>query len=128
MLNFNSLLISSEKPKELAGFYKKVFQKEPDMNEGGYVGFLVGNGFITIGPHDKIHSRNTNPERIILNFEISDVRGEFNRIKKLGAVVVAEPYQMGEEQKAWIATLADPDNNYFQLITPWKEMNEKAKK
>jgi predicted enzyme related to lactoylglutathione lyase len=30
-------------------------------------------------------------------------------------VVIAEPYAIGE---GWIATLADPDGNYFQLMTP----------
>lgn len=126
MLSFSSILLSSDNPKPLADFYQKVFQKEPDMNEGGYVGFLVGKGFITIGPHSKVHGKNTSPERTIINFEISDVKGEFDRIKALGAKVVAQPYQMGEDTKAWIATLADPDNNYFQLMTPWEEMNSKS--
>jgi predicted enzyme related to lactoylglutathione lyase len=29
--------------------------------------------------------------------------------------VIREPYAIGD---GWIATLADPDGNYFQLITP----------
>ena len=36
-------------------------------------------------------------------------------IKALGAKVIRAPYQMGE---GWIATLADPDGNFFQLMTP----------
>ena len=43
---------------------------------------------------------------------------EFERIKKLGAAVVAEPYPPAEDPKMMIATFADPDNNYFQLVTP----------
>ena len=57
------------------------------------------------------------PIRIILNFETKDVKGEFSRIKALGTTVIAEPYEMSG---AWIATLADPDGNYFQLLSPWK--------
>lgn len=124
MLNFNSILVSSEHPKELADFYQKVFQKEPDMNEGGYTGFLVGKGFLTIGPHDKVFGKSADPERILINFEISDVKGEFERIKALGAEVIAQPYQMGKEHQAWIATFADPDGNFFQLLTPWEEMKK----
>lgn len=124
MLSFNSILVSSDNPKQLADFYKKVFQKDPDMDDGGYTGFLVGKGFITIGPHDKIHEKNKTPERFIFNFETTDVKGEFERIKSLGAKVVAQPYQMGEETNGWIATFADPDNNYFQLVTPWEEMEK----
>jgi predicted enzyme related to lactoylglutathione lyase len=37
----------------------------------------------------------------------------------LGTRVVAEPYRMGEGDM-WIATFADPDGNYFQLMSPWE--------
>ena len=120
MLNFSSILVFSENPKKLSDFYKKVFQKDPDWSEGGYYGFMAGKGFITFGPHDQVHGRNANPERVLFNFETKDVEGEFDRIKKLGASVVAEPYHPSEEHGMTIATFADPDNNYFQLMTPWE--------
>lgn len=121
MLNFNSILLSSEDPKKLVDFYKKVFGKDPDMDENGYTGFLVGTCFMTIGPHDKVKGKNNNPERVIFNFETKDVKGEFERVEKLGAKVITAPYQMGS---AWIATFSDPDGNYFQLLTPWDEMKK----
>jgi len=34
---------------------------------------------------------------------------------------------MGENSKFWIATLADPDGNLFQLVTPWEEMRDDVK-
>jgi predicted enzyme related to lactoylglutathione lyase len=120
-LNFNSILISSENPEVLRLFYEKILDKEPDMDQGEYFGFLVGNNFLSFGPHDKIRGKSKNPERIIINFETSEVKEEFERIKKLGVEVIAEPYEMGDEGGFWIATFADPDGNYFQLITPWDE-------
>lgn len=120
MLNFNNILVFSENPSELADFYKKVFQKESEWNEGGYSGFQVGSGYVVIGPHDKVTGKNQNPERIMINFETDDVKGEFERIKELGAKVIADPYNPKEEPKETIATLADPDGNYFQLMSPWK--------
>lgn len=120
MLNLNSTLVFSEDPKKLSDFYQKVFEKKPDMSEGGYFGFMVGKGFITFGPHEKVHGQNTNPERIMFNFETKDVRGEFDRVKKLGATVVAEPYSPDEDPEGQIATFSDPDNNYFQFVTPWE--------
>jgi len=121
MLEFNSILMFSEDPRKLADFYGKVFRKDPGWSEGGYYGFMVGNGYITFGPHDKVRGKNANPERTMFNFETRDVKGEFERIKKLGAVVVAEPYSPAEVQEMMIATFADPDNNYFQLMTPWEK-------
>ena len=121
MLNLNSIMIGSQDPKAMGKFYEKVFQKKPDMEEGGWYGFSVGSCFFSIGQHDKVKGKSQHPERIILNFETTEVEKEFKRIKALGATVIKEPYQMGEEgNMAWIATLADPDGNYFQLMTPWE--------
>lgn len=120
MLDLNSILVFSDNPKKLAEFYKKVFKKDPDWAEGDYSGFSAGKGFLTVGPHEKVHGKSKNPERIIFNFETKDVKKEFERIKKLGTKVVAKPYKPSEEPDMWIATFADPDGNYFQLMSPWE--------
>jgi predicted enzyme related to lactoylglutathione lyase len=58
----------------------------------------------------------------MLNFQTADVKGEFERIKELGARVKQEPYQPGEGAgEMWIATFEDPDGNYFQLASPMPE-------
>ena len=44
--------------------------------------------------------------------------GDFDRMKAAGAIVIAEPYSMEEEPGSSIATFADPDGNYFQVMTP----------
>jgi len=65
-----------------------------------------------------VKGKNGAPGRVIWNVETSDVRGEFDKLKAAGASVVQEPYQPGEAPEMWIATFSDPDNNYFQLISP----------
>lgn len=124
-LNFNSILLSSEDHKKLVEFYAKVFDKKPEMEDETYSGFLVGSGFFSIGNHDKVKGKSTNPERILFNFETDDVEGEFERISKIdGVEVIAKPYAPAEG--FLIATLADPDGNYFQLMTPWDDEADKA--
>lgn len=118
MLNFNSLLVFSDNPERLKEFYEKVFEKKPGWENGGYYGFQVGSSYIMFGPHDKVYGENKNPERMMFNFETEDVEKEFERIKSLGATVIAEPYNPGEADDMKLATLADPDGNYFQLATP----------
>jgi predicted enzyme related to lactoylglutathione lyase len=118
MLNFNSVLIGSEEPKALSDFYAKVLG-EPAWQDGGFVGRQVGSGMLMIGPHSEVKGRNEMPGRIILNFETSDVKGEFERIRGLGAIVAREPYQPGgDAPDMWLATLEDPDGNFFQLGSP----------
>jgi predicted enzyme related to lactoylglutathione lyase len=116
-MNFNSILIGSEDPGRLTAFYSKLFGK-PGFDEGGYAGWQIGNGWLTVGPHDQVKGGNAQPGRLIWNIESPDVRGDFDRLKAAGATVVTEPYTMGEAPDALIATLSDPDDNYFQLVSP----------
>lgn len=120
MLNLNSIILFSDNPKQLVDFYKKVLQKDVEWSGGDFSGFMVGGSYMVIGPHDKVHGESKNPERIIFQFETPDVESEFNRIKDLGAKVVASPYHPGESEDMLLATLADPDGNYFQLGSPMK--------
>jgi predicted enzyme related to lactoylglutathione lyase len=117
-MNFNSILIGSENPQRLVDYYTALFG-EPAWSDGGYVGWQIGSGAVTIGPHDQVHGKNAHPGRIIWNIETADVKGDFERFKAAGATVLREPYGMGEESdQGLIATFADPDDNYFQLVSP----------
>ena len=116
-MNFNSILIGSEDPARLAGYYEKLFGK-PTFDDGGYTTWLLGGGAVTVGPHSEVHGRNPQPGRLIWNIESNDVQGDFERFKAAGATVVREPYGFEEAPGSLIATFADPDDNYFQLMTP----------
>jgi predicted enzyme related to lactoylglutathione lyase len=116
-MNFNNVLIGSEDPQRLVDYYTKLFG-EPAFTEGGYTGWRLGDGFINVGPHSEVHGRNPEPGRIILNLEVEDVKAEFARMQAAGATVVREPYSFEDSPEFWIATLEDPDGNYFQLNSP----------
>jgi predicted enzyme related to lactoylglutathione lyase len=119
MLNLNSMMVGSMQPKVLAEFYEKVFGKKPDMSEGEWSGWMVGSCFFGVGHHSKAEGKAKEPGRVMFNLETADVKGEFDRIKGIAGVeVVKEPYEMGP---GLIATLADPDGNYFQLMSPWED-------
>ena len=118
MLNLNSIMIGSTNPKKLAEFYEKVFDQKPDMQEGEWYGWSVGSTFFSVGKHSEVKGKAKEPQRMIVNLETKEVEKEFKRIEKTGATVIKEPYEM---QGAMIATFADPDGNYFQLMTPWEE-------
>ena len=115
-MDFNSILIGSDDPDRLVEFYTKLFG-EPMFSGGGYTVWSIGSGAVTVGPHSEVHGKNQQPGRLIWNISAADVLGEFERMKAAGAVVIQEPYSY-EEEGASIATFADPDDNYFQLMTP----------
>lgn len=120
-MNFNGILIGSDDPKRLTDYYRALFG-EPTWDDGGYTTWLIGSGGISVGHHSEVHGKNGQPGRLIWNIETADVQGEFERLKASGATVIREPYNFEEFPNVWIATLADPDDNYFQLVSPMEDM------
>lgn len=118
MLKVNGVILFSEDPKKLVEFYKKVFGGDPGWEGGDFNGFGSEPNWLIIGPHDKVKGKNSSPERMMFNLETKDVKGEFARLKGAGAKVVKAPYAPGEEPDMLVATLEDPDGNYFQLVSP----------
>jgi predicted enzyme related to lactoylglutathione lyase len=121
-LNLNNVMLGSEDSKRLADFYAQVLgAPNPDWSDeaNGWFGFQAGDGSIAIGPHSEVTGKSQQPGRIMLTFATSDVQGEFERVKGLGAEVVAEPYAPGGGGGMMMCTFADPDGNYFQLAPPW---------
>ena len=117
MLNLNSVMIGTKQLTVLGAFYEKVLGKPAEMVdvENGFYGWQVGATYFSILDHSEMVGRTKDPGRVMINFETPQVKEEFERIKAQGSTVIREPYEMGG---GWIATLADPDGNYFQLVTP----------
>jgi predicted enzyme related to lactoylglutathione lyase len=116
-VNFNSILIGSEDPERLVGYYKRLLG-EPVFSGEGYTAWMVGSGAITVGPHSQVKGRNAAPGRLIWNIESDDVKGDFARFEAAGATIVQAPYEFEPAPGTWIATFEDPDGNYFQLVSP----------
>ena len=117
-LNFNNVMIGSSQPDVLGEFYARILDRPADMKEDGWYGWHIGASWLSVGEHSEVKDQAKEPQRVILNFETPQVKEEFERIQATGATVVKEPYEI---EKMWIATFADPDGNYFQLMSPWEE-------
>ena len=120
MLNLNSVMVGTKQLKQMAAFYEKVLGRPADMSDKeGWYGWKVGNTYFSLLDHSEMGGKAKDAGRVMFNFETTQVKEEFAKIKAVGAVVVKEPYEMGG---GWVATLADPDGNYFQLVTPMPDM------
>jgi predicted enzyme related to lactoylglutathione lyase len=116
-MDLNGVMIGSEDPQRLAAYYTKLFG-EPGFSDGGFTGWQLGSAWVMVGAHDQVKGANPQPGRLIWNLESADVEADFERFKNAGATVVKAPYHPSEEMEGWIATLSDPDDNYFQLMSP----------
>lgn len=121
MLKLNTIMLGTTNAKKLGEFYEKILQTKPSWEDENFIGFDAGGTWLMVGNHSDVKGPNKEPARSMLNFETSDVEGEFSRLEKLGAKVIAKPYNpMGDDSDAKIATFADPDGNYIQLVSPMK--------
>ena len=119
-LKLKGVLLGSEDPSQLVSFYQEVAQAEPawTSKDGQFKMFDFDGNWVGIGPHDKVKGHSVGAERVMFNFETADVQAEYDRIKSAGATEVQAPYHPSGNPDMWLATLADPDGNYFQLSSP----------
>ncbi|HSR20717.1 MAG TPA: VOC family protein [Anaerolineales bacterium] len=117
MLTLNSVMIGTKQLRAMVAFYEAVIGQPPGMadQEHGFYGWQLEGVYLAILDHSEMGGKAKDPGRMMLNFETTQVKPEFDRVKALGAGVIKEPYEMGG---GWLATLSDPDGNYFQLVTP----------
>ena len=116
-----SIMLFSENAKKLGNFYREVVglkqTMEAEMGEGdeNYFGFKIGKGpELGIMDHSKVKGKNKNPERIIFNLEVDNIKKEAKRLTTAKAKKVQDIYHI--EGYGYIATFADVDGNYFQLV------------
>lgn len=110
-------MVGTSQVQVMVDFYEKVFGKKPDMAEGGWYGWMLDGVSFGLGEHSEVKGTAKEPFRVIFNLETKEVKSEFERLVGIGAKAIKEPYEMGG---GLISTLADPDGNYFQLMTPWE--------
>ena len=120
-MNLNSILIGSDDPQRLVDYYTKLFG-EPTWNDGGYTGWQHRHRRRQRRPpRPRSTARTRSRAGSSGTSRAADVQGDFDRFKAAGAIVIREPYTFERGARASIATLADPDDNYFQLMTPMPE-------
>lgn len=120
MVALGAVHISSEYPQELGVFYQNVLGIDPEWISEQGASFVIGSSRLLILGHDRVRGKNSNPERLFFDILVDDVAAEFKRVVALGAVAVQEPYAFDEGEEGMrliIATLADLDGNYFQLMS-----------
>ena len=117
-LSLSSIRVGSSQPAVLAEFYAKFFGRPADVHNGPFHMWLGSGTSFRVSDHSELNGPAKEPQRILLNFDTKDVKGEFERLKALGLTIIQEPYATGGRSDYWVATLADPDGNLVQLTTP----------
>lgn len=116
-----AILLSSENPRKLAEFYRDkvglTITQEMKMGDQGEEGFSfekIGGSNLYILHHSKVKGMNSQPERMMFNFEVDNIESDVKRLDEKGVKKIQDTYHV--EEYGLIATYEDVDGNYFQLV------------
>ena len=117
-MDFNSILIGSENPEGLVEARHEAVRALPMVAFGLADRVGLGDGLAAL----RGHGHEPYAGRIIWNIETDDVKGDFERMKAAGAIVVAKPNWIDPGDDAAIRPrLSRPSptrtGNDFQLIS-----------
>lgn len=118
-----SITLFSEDARRLAKFYKEkiglkiIFEAEMGERKEEIFELKVGKGkgsAFYIIDHSKVRGKNKQPERIIINFEVDNIKKEASSLARKRVKKIQDIYHV--ENYGFIATFQDIDGNYFQLV------------
>lgn len=106
--------------KRLAAFYrdkvglKVSFEGMMGKNEEIYELKLGKGPNLYVIDHSNVKGKNKNPDMIIFNIEVDDIKKEVAKLVREKVKQVQPTYHV--EGYGWISTFADVDGNYFQFV------------
>ncbi len=118
-MKLNGVQIGAVDAKKLAAFYTKAFGEPKWAMPGDWCGWDIGSGHLFLGPHSEVKGKASEPQRMMIAIEDTDVQAAFAKLITAGGSEVAKPYNPDSNNKEfWLATVADPEGNYLQLASP----------
>lgn len=117
--SISATLIWSDQYRALADWYieKLDLPVIEDLNhpEDTGVGLRIGDSYLWIGKHDKVHGKNQDPHRHMFNISVDSVEAAYQSMIAKGVQFYATPFKAPTFEK-WFATFWDIDGNLIQLI------------
>ena len=85
-----------------------------ENDEELYTFEMKQGSILYIVDHSKVKGKNKTPERMIINFEVGNIKEDVKKLEKAGVKKIQDIYHV--EEYGYIATFEDIDGNYFQLV------------
>ena len=111
--NFN-VNVCSEDPARLIAFYADVvgLERIPAIGAGA---FRVGGAAFLVDGHSEATGVTKEPNRVLLTFSVDAAPAEQARLEAAGVTFARSATK--EPNGVTVATFADPDGNYCQIIS-----------
>ena len=108
------VIIWTDRLDVMTEFYRDTLGFPVHSIRPNFVAFEWGGMRFSIGTHEHVSGRTTEPERIMINLGTQDIHKTHETLKARGVEFVRLPEQ--EHWGGWVATLRDPDGNTLQLL------------
>ncbi len=113
-LKIHSVMIGTDDLPRLAAFYRDIIGLKPQMEDGSFVVFQgEGGAQLALGVHSGVKGRAKDPDRVIVDFQVEDCQGEYQRLNAKSVKFTRPPSQ---DEGFIVATFQDPDGNTLQLF------------
>ena len=116
--NLSGVIVWTENLDRLSYFYQETMGLTPHSIRDDFIAFKWDMGpysvRFSLGKHSSVSGEAIDPYRIMMNFNVQDIKATTERLKSLGVIFVREP-----EREHWggeVATFKDPDGNIIQLL------------
>ncbi|MCT2593661.1 VOC family protein [Streptomyces sp. N2-109] len=108
------ILLGSTDPARLWEWYRGAFAPDAQRDEQMFT-LELGGSYLIFEERDDVGEKAAEPGRIIVNFEVDDIRAAEQRLdESLGVRWIRPVTDMDGE--VFLATVEDPDGNYVQLF------------
>lgn len=108
------VIIWTDRLEVMTEFYRDTLGFPVHSVRPYFVAFQLGAMRFSIGTHEHVSGKSTEPERVMINLGTKDIQGLYADLKAKGVEFVRPPEQ--EHWGGWVATLHDPDGNTLQLL------------
>lgn len=110
----SGVIIWTDRLDELIVFYRDKLELPVHSIRPYFVAFDCGDLRFSIGLHDDVSGQTKEPNRIMINLGVQDIKRVHQTLSEKGVEFVRPPEQ--EHWGGWVATLRDPDGNTLQLL------------
>ena len=115
------VIIWTDNLTRLKDFYENILGLNPHSSKPDFVSYKWNNIKFSIGKHASVEGNAVDRYRIMINFNVEDIKHTTQNLKEHGVNFIREP-----EHEHWggqVATLEDPDQNIIQLLQQPKLTN-----
>jgi len=114
MIRFSGAIIWTYDLARLRHFYENILGLIPHSVRENFIAYKWAELRFSIGSHSEITDDSIEPLRIMLNFDVKDIKTFATTLKDNEVKFLREPEE--EHWGGWVCTFQDPDGNTIQLL------------